>query len=58
MSSRIIDPDDVDATKFPKFASAPYVDVEVNAGDVLYIPPRHWHFVEASSVSFSVSFWF
>ena len=58
VSSRIIDPDDVDDAEFPKFSCAPYVDVELNAGELLYIPPQHWHFVEATTVSFSVSFWF
>ena len=26
-------------------------------GEMLYIPPRWWHYVKSLSVSFSVSFW-
>ena len=57
VSSQIVDPDAHDAARFPAFGGAPYADVVLNAGDVLYIPPRWWHFVEARETSFSVSFW-
>ena len=40
-----------------RFGGAPYADVVLSAGEVLYIPPRWWHFVEARETSFSVSFW-
>ena len=40
-----------------RFGGAPYADVVLNAGEVLYIPPHWWHFVEARETSFSVSFW-
>ena len=53
----MIDPDQVDAAEFPRFAAAPYADVLLSAGEVLYIPPRWWHFVESQEVSMSVSFW-
>jgi len=58
-SSRIIDPDnDTDlAVRFPRFADAPYVDLVLQEGECLYIPPRWWHFVESRETSFSVSFW-
>lgn len=32
--------------------------VDVHAGDVLYLPQRWWHQVEALKGSFSVSYWF
>jgi len=57
VSSRIVDPDRVDASAFPRFAEAPYVDVVLGEGEVLYIPPRWWHFIESRETSFSVSFW-
>ena len=57
VSSQIVDPDAHDAARFPRFGGAPYADVVLNAGEVLYIPPRWWHFVEARETSFSVSFW-
>ena len=58
VSSQIIDPDDVDASRFPNFAGAPYVDLVLRAGECLYIPPRMWHLIESRETSFSVSFWF
>ena len=58
VSSQIIDPDNVDASRFPNFAGAPYVDLVLRAGECLYIPPRMWHLIESRETSFSVSFWF
>jgi lysine-specific demethylase 8 len=46
-----------DLEKFPKFAEAPYLECLLKPGDMLYIPPKHWHYVRSLSVSFSVSFW-
>ena len=57
ISSCIIDPDDVDATDFPQFGSLAYVDLVLAEGEVLYIPPHWWHFVESRETSFSVSIW-
>lgn len=47
-------PDDV---RFPRFAGAPFVDVDLQPGEVLYIPPGWWHTLVARTSSFSVSFW-
>ena len=55
VSSRVEDIDD--AADFPAFAGAPYVDVVLEPGDLLYIPPHFWHYVESREPSFSVSFW-
>lgn len=46
-----------DASRFPLFAAAEFVDCELAPGDALYIPPRWWHFVSATTSSASVSFW-
>ena len=35
----------------------PYIDLLLREGEMLYIPPNWWHFVEADEMSFSVSFW-
>lgn len=35
----------------------PFQDVLLRPGQMLYIPPKWWHFVKSASVSFSVSFW-
>lgn len=47
----------VDTGLYPGFQQAPYVDVALQPGDVLYMPPKWWHFVQSLTVSFSVSFW-
>jgi Cupin-like domain len=33
------------------------IDVLLNPGQTLYIPPKWWHYVKSMSTSFSVSFW-
>ena len=44
--------------KYPQFKNAKYLDVLLEPGDALYIPPKWWHYVKSLSISFSVSFWF
>jgi lysine-specific demethylase 8 len=46
-----------DADRFPAFAEVPYVDVVLEPGDMLYVPPRWWHYVQSMDRSCSVSFW-
>eukprot|EP01119_Soliformovum_irregulare_P024544 TRINITY_DN8814_c0_g1_i1.p1 TRINITY_DN8814_c0_g1~~TRINITY_DN8814_c0_g1_i1.p1 ORF type:complete len:287 (-),score=76.12 TRINITY_DN8814_c0_g1_i1:126-986(-) len=43
--------------KFPKFPETPYLECIISRGQILYIPPKWWHYVRSLSVSFSVSFW-
>lgn len=43
--------------RFPLFRNASYSECILKAGEMLYIPKEHWHFVKSLSVSFSVSFW-
>ncbi|KAL6073144.1 Lysine-specific demethylase 8 [Balamuthia mandrillaris] len=43
--------------RFPLFAEAEYTECILEAGEMLYIPPKHWHYVRSLSISFSVSFW-
>lgn len=57
VSSQIRDVHDVDHDRFPLFAGARYLDCWLRAGDMLYIPPRWWHYVESLQPSCSVSFW-
>ncbi|CAL1532357.1 unnamed protein product [Lymnaea stagnalis] len=52
-----IDLDSPDLDQFPKFANLPCLECVLKPGDMLYIPPGHWHYVKSLSVSFSVSFW-
>jgi lysine-specific demethylase 8 len=52
-----VDLHQVDEGAYPGFSQAPYTDVVLEAGDMLYMPPKWWHYVQSLSVSFSVSFW-
>lgn len=52
-----VDVEDVDETRFPNFLQAPYFECILKEGEMLYIPPKWWHFVKSLSTSFSVSFW-
>ncbi|KDO29929.1 hypothetical protein SPRG_05119 [Saprolegnia parasitica CBS 223.65] len=50
--------ENVDADAFPAFLHVPYLECTLHPGDMLYLPPRFWHFVQSLDVSFSVSCWF
>lgn len=55
-SSRV-DAEAPDHDEFPLFQTAPWLEAALEPGDMLYIPPRWWHYVKALSASFSTSFW-
>ena len=44
--------------KYPNFANAQGLECNLNPGDLLYIPPKCWHFVKSYTPSCSISFWF
>ena len=48
---------DVDTQKFPVFTKAKAVQIELGPGDMLYVPPYTWHYVETLSPSVSLSTW-
>lgn len=52
-----VDVENPNFEKHPNFKSTPYMECILEPGQVLYIPPRCWHYVRSLSVSFSVSFW-
>ncbi|XP_076470529.1 bifunctional peptidase and arginyl-hydroxylase JMJD5-like [Babylonia areolata] len=52
-----VDCEHPDLDAFPRFAEALYLECVLKQGDMLYIPPKHWHYVKSLSLSFSVSFW-
>jgi [protein]-arginine 3-hydroxylase / protease len=52
-----VDVEHADPLKFPLVQAAPYTECVLHAGEMLFIPPRYWHFVRSLSTSFSVSFW-
>lgn len=52
-----VDVDKPDLEQFPKFQDIPCLEAVLQSGEMLYIPPQHWHYVKSLSTSFSVSFW-
>jgi len=51
-----IDVDSPDEKKFPLFKYARGFEVVLNPGDVLYVPPHTWHFVENLDETIAVGF--
>ena len=47
----------VDTHTFPAYKKAKAVQIELEPGDVLYVPPYTWHYVETLSPSVSLSTW-
>uniref|UniRef100_A0A182YA24 JmjC domain-containing protein n=1 Tax=Anopheles stephensi TaxID=30069 RepID=A0A182YA24_ANOST len=47
-----------DFERFPLAREVSFYRLTLHRGEVLYIPPKWWHYVESLSPSFSVSFWF
>lgn len=43
--------------RFPLFASLPFYEGSISAGDVLYLPMGWWHYIESKSTSISINFW-
>ena len=46
-----------DIKKFPLFAKAEGYYSYLKPGEILFIPPKCWHYVKSVSPSFSVNFW-
>ncbi|XP_062554914.1 bifunctional peptidase and arginyl-hydroxylase JMJD5 [Armigeres subalbatus] len=53
-----VDVKNVDYDRFPLVRAVRLRRLVLRRGEVLYIPPGWWHFVESLAPSFSVSFWF
>ena len=47
----------VDLDKFPAFTQARGKQIELGPGDMLFVPPYTWHYVETLSPSVSLSTW-
>ncbi|KAG1363869.1 lysine-specific demethylase JMJ30 [Cocos nucifera] len=56
-NSSQVDLDNVDLKEFPNVEDLDFTDCILEEGDMLYIPPKWWHYVRSLSTSFSVSFW-
>ena len=52
-----VDLDRPDQDAFPELASLAFTDCVLEPGQMLYVPPKWWHYVKALAISFSVSFW-
>ena len=52
-----VDAENPDLEEFPKFKDAVYTECVLKEGEMLYMPPKYWHYIRSLSVSFSVSFW-
>ncbi len=52
-----IDAEHIDMTKFPMCSAVQFYHLNLYEGEILYIPPRWWHYVRSMEKSFSVSFW-
>ncbi|RWS25652.1 lysine-specific demethylase 8-like protein, partial [Leptotrombidium deliense] len=52
-----VDVEKPDLEKFPLFSKLEYLECILKEGEILFIPPKFWHFVKSLSPSFSISFW-
>ena len=52
-----LDLDNIDLEEFPKVAELRGYETLLRPGEMLYIPPKVWHYVRSLEESFSVSFW-
>ncbi|KAJ4844827.1 Lysine-specific demethylase jmj30 [Turnera subulata] len=56
-NSSQVDLDNIDEKEFPKVHDLEFLDCILEEGEMLYIPPKWWHYVRSLTISFSVSFW-
>ncbi|KAL6564652.1 Lysine-specific demethylase jmj30 [Orobanche minor] len=56
-NSSQVDLDNIDEKEFPRMSDLEFLDCILEEGEMLYIPPKWWHYVRSLSTSFSVSFW-
>ncbi|XP_055315488.1 bifunctional peptidase and arginyl-hydroxylase JMJD5 [Sitodiplosis mosellana] len=52
-----IDAEHLDYDRFPLVRNVKFYSLTLYASEMLYLPPKWWHFVKSLSKSFSVSFW-
>jgi len=52
-----VDVENIDDQAFPNFRKVKFQELLLSPGEMLYIPPKHWHYVKSLETSISVSFW-
>lgn len=52
-----IDAENIDFGAFPLAKDVTFYELTLYRGEMLYIPPKWWHYIRSLSKSFSVSFW-
>ncbi|KAK9507122.1 hypothetical protein O3M35_008930 [Rhynocoris fuscipes] len=52
-----VDPQAPNFQNFPRYKLAKCYQCILYPGEMLYIPPKWWHYVKSMDISFSVSFW-
>lgn len=52
-----VDPTNPDLSSFAEFKNATLYTCILQAGEMVYIPPKWWHHIIALEKSFSVNFW-
>lgn len=52
-----LDPDDPDTDRFPLYRGLEPIEVEVQGGDMLFLPSMWWHQVHSLTTGMSVNFW-
>lgn len=53
-----VNPDNSKRELFPKFPWQEKIEVILEAGEILYIPPFWWHYVTALNENISLTFWY
>lgn len=53
-----VDAEHIDHEKFPAAKNVKFQRIILKAGQMLYIPKLHWHYVRSLTPSISISFWF
>lgn len=56
-NTSLIDAENLDLDKFPLVSKVKFYELTLYKGEMLYIPPKWWHYVRSLEKSFSVSFW-
>ncbi|XP_013411836.1 lysine-specific demethylase 8 [Lingula anatina] len=52
-----VDAENPDLENYPLVSQATPMECVLHPGEMLYIPPKCWHYVRSLTLSFSVSFW-